>query len=297
MDILNINLNLLKSFWAVYKTGGINKGAKYLGLATPVVAYNIKQLERQLDQKMFTTHKKGVDPTGEASALFALVDGAFESLLKYNERLNTAAGTIRLGILTMHASYFLVDFMQSFRAKYPGIRLEFFHHPQHDYLGMLENKEIDVAIYSPFEKCPTEQMHTFRLLQHPMVFFTSKKFAAQHDIKNEITINQLTKLPIVIPSLMKSKTFLVAIENFYNTQFKTIETPSTHSAYEMTINGKGICYFFEEYLDAQNNDQIVKLALSDAPQPPTRFYDCSYTKKPSALVSLFVDELKNFYSL
>ena len=297
MDILSINLNLLKSFWAVYKTGGINKGARSLGVATPAVAYNIKQLENQLGQKLFHTHKKGVDPTGDASALFSLVDSAFESLLKYDELLNaTNTGTIRIGLQTLHASFFIVKFTQVFRAKYPDIKLEFFHHPQHDYLEMLENNEIDVAIYTPL-KNHTAQMRSFELYRHPMVFFTTKKILTEHNIKNEITLERLTKLPLIIFSLMKTKSVLTILENFYKTKFKTVETPSTHAAFDIAMNGHGICYFFEEYLDTQSNDKIVKLRIKDAPQPPKRVYNCAHNKKSTVIVSLFIKELKEFYSI
>jgi len=298
MDILDINLNLLKSFWAVYKTGGINKGAKFLGQATPVVAYNIKQLEKQLDKKLFTTHKKGVDPTGDASILFPLVDSALESLLKYNEQFNaTNSGVVRLGLSTMHVSFLLVKFMQNFRKKYPDIKLEFFHHPKHDQIELLKHNEIDVAIYSPTISKPTETMPNFELHQHPMVFFASQKFAKEHNIKDEIALEQLTSLPLIIFSLMKTRSVLEALEDFYKAKFNPVETPTTHAAFDMTMKGDGVCYFFEEYLDSQNNDQIVKLNIKDAPQPPKRVYDCAYNSNPSTLVKLFIKELKEFYQV
>ena len=296
MDILSINLNLLKSFRAVYKTGGINKGARLLELATPAVAYNIKQLEKQLNKKLFIPHKKGVDPTSDANELFPLVENAFENLLKYNEQLNANdSGTIRLGLSALYESFFLVNFMKQFREKYPNIKLELFHHPKHDYLELLEKNEIDVALHIMLRE-PTSQMHNFELRRHPMVFFTNKEFAAKHGIKDEITLEQLTKLPLIVFALMKTRSVLEILENFFKTKFNPVETPTTLAAFDMTMNGHGICYFFEEYLDAQNNDQIVKLKIKNAPPPPSRVYNCAYHKNPSAIVALFVKELKKFFA-
>lgn len=296
-NLLNINFNLLKPFWAVYKTGGINKAAKLLDMAPPAVTYNIKQLEKQLGKKLFIAHKKGVDPTGDASTMFPLIESIFENLQKCNEQLYAInSGTIKVGLTTMHASFFFVKFTQEFRAKYPDIKLEFCHHPQHDYLEMLEKNEIDVAIHLLLRE-PTNQMHNFKLQQSPMTFFVTKKYAAEHGIGNEITLEQLTKLPLILFSLMKTRIVLTNLEGLYKTQFKVVEAPTTHAAFDMAMSGHGVGYFFDEYLDAQNNDQIMKLKIKDAPPPPVRAYDCAYMKKPSALVTLFVRELKQFFSL
>jgi len=295
MDILNINLNLLKTFWAVYKTGGVNKAARMLDMAPPQVTYHIKQLEKQLDKKLFIAHKKGVDPTGDASLIYPMVESIFENLQKCNEQLYPiSSGTIRLGMTTLHASFFLVKFMQGFREKYPDIKLEIFHHPQHDYLEMLERNEIDVALHLLLRE-PTEQMQDFELPNHQMAFFATKKFTAEHGIGNEITLEQLTKLPLVMFSLMKTKSTLTRLEDFYQRQFQVVEAPTTHAAYDMAMNGHGIGYFFEEYIDAQSNDQIVRLKIKDAPQPPNRAYHCAYKKKASTLVTTFIKELKRFY--
>ena len=298
MDLLNINLNLLKSFWAVYKTGGINKGAKFLGVATPVVAYNIKQLERQLDKKLFITHKKGVDPTGDATLIYPLVENIFENLQKCGEQLKSvSSGTIRIGLSFLNMSFLLAKFLQWFRKKYPDINFEFLHHQRHDHLEMLENNQADVAIYSPAIAKPTEQMYSFELHKHPMVFFTSKKFADEHGINGEITLEQLSTLPLLIFGMMKTRSVLEILENFYGTKLNAVETSSTLAAFDMTMNGQGICYFFEEYLDSRDNDQILKLKVTDAPAPPARVYNCAYDKKPSALVNLFIKELKEFYKI
>ncbi|MCL2587296.1 MAG: LysR family transcriptional regulator, partial [Firmicutes bacterium] len=282
---------------AVYKTGGINRAAKLLEMAPPTLSHNIKQLEKQIGRKLFIASKKGSDPTGEATALFPMVESAFESLLKFDEQLNaTNKGTIRIGLTTMHASFLLAGFIREFRVKYPDVRLEYHHHPAHDYLAMLEKNEIDVAIHLGLRE-PTGQMHNFELPSHPMVFFTTRKFVAQHGIGAEITLEKLTELPLVVFGLMKTRSVLTKLEGFYDSKFTVVEALTTHSAFDMAMHGQGIGYFFEEYLDAQSNDQIIKLKLKDVPSPPNRVYSCAYNKKPSSLVSRFIKELRDFYGL
>ena len=294
MDILKINLNLLKSFLAVYKTGGIIKGAELLGMAPPAVSYNIKQLENQLEKKLFITHKKGTTPTDEAKALFPFIESAFDSLLKCNEYLNAVnKGTIRIGLSTSLATFFLVKFLQSFKKRYPNIKLEFHHHPEHDYLTMLENNHVDVAIMQ-FVRRPKAHINIFKLMSLSMSFFTTKQFAATHNIKNKITLEHLEHIPLV----MVTKARLLAnLEQTYGQKINVIEAPSTFTAYEMVMDGYGIGLHFDEYLDAQKTDQIVKLKMKGK-QPPPTLIECAHNKKSSvivsAIVTLFIKELKEF---
>ena len=295
METLNINLNLLKSFWAVYNTGGINKGARFLGLTTPVVAYNLKQLEKQLDRKLFVAHKKGVDPTGEASLIYPLVENIFDNLRKCNEQLyTTSSGVIKLGTTTIYASFFLVKFVQDFNKKYPNIKLEFHHHPQHEYLSMLENNEIDIAMSQNMQRPDQQRINIFELKKHSMVFFAAKQFAAEHKIKEELTPEQFHELPFILFSA-KDKSFLTKMENWFGRKLNAIETHTAHAAYDMVMDGKGIGFFFDEYLDTKRSNQIVKLKIADMPAPPPSIYECAHHKKPSAIVSLFISELKDFY--
>jgi DNA-binding transcriptional LysR family regulator len=294
MDILSINLNLLKSFWAVYKTGGVNRAARMLDIAAPAVTYNIKQLEKQMGIKLFNAHKHGVDPTSDASAIYPMIETAIESLLKCNEQFNNpTSGTIKIGLTTLHASFFCVAFTTAFRKSYPDIKLEFYHHPQHDYLTMLENDEIEVAIH--FQE-PRPSVVSAELMHKEMTFFTTKQFAAQHGLGDAITLEQIRTLPLVQFS-MKEKSTLNQLEGCYGKGLNIVEAPSTHAAFAMAMAGLGIGYFFSEYLDVQNNDNIVKLRVIDAPEPTTRTYSYAHKQKPSALAALFIKELRHHYGL
>ena len=292
---MNINLNLLKSFHAVYKVGGIIKAAGMLGMAPPTVTYNIKQLENQLGRKLFNTHRKGTDPTEDAKVLFPLVEAAFENLLKCNELLNADnRGILKIGTAAFIADYIIAKFLREFQKKYPNITLEFHHHPKHNYLTQLEENKIDIAIMQ-FLKRPGPQINIFELISTSMTFFTSKKFAVAHNIKNEITVERFLELPFICHA--QSRTVLVKLENYFEQKLDAIETASVITAYGMVMDGQGVGIFFEEYLDDQKNDQIVKFKIKDKPPPPLAVHECAYHKKTPATVALFIRELKKFYSL
>jgi len=285
----------LKAFRAVYKTGGINKAAGALGMAPPAVIYNIKQLENQLGKKLFNTHKKGTDPTEDAKALFPLVEAAFENLSKCNELLNTEnKGTIRIGTSAFIVDFWMAKFLREFQSKYPNVVLEFYHHPRHNYLTQLEENKVDVAMMQ-FLKRPGPQIDIFEFLNIGMTFFTSKKFATANNIKDEITTERFFELPFICHA--QSRTVLDKLEGFFGQKLKAVEVASVLIAYNMVMDGQGIGIFFDDYLDAQKDDQIVRLRIKDRPPPPLAVHECAHHKNPSALVALFVRELKRFYAL
>jgi len=293
MDILNVNLNLLKSFWAIYKTGGVIKAAKMLDLAPPAVSYNIKQLEKQLGKKLFITHRKGSDPTEDAKALFPYIENVFDNLQKVNEQLKYSNnGTIRIGLSNFIANFFLKSFLCGFQQKYPNIKLEFHYHPKHDYITELENNRVDIAIMQ-FPKRPSTEIKTFELANLKTTFFTSKKFAANHNIKDKITFEQFLDLPFIMFS--KSGMTISKLETAFGEKLEYRRVPSTIIACDMVIDGQGVGFFSEQYLDAQNTDQIMKFKIKDKPVPPPIIVECAYNKKTSAIVALLVSELKSYY--
>ena len=296
MDILkNVNLNLLKSFWAVYKTGGINKAANLLEITPPTLSHNIKQLERQIGKKLFITHKKGATPTDDATALFPLIESAFDNLLKCNEQLNAQqSGKIVIGTSTIQASFFLAKFLSNFQSKYPHIKLEIVHHPKHDYLGELDNNRIDVAIMT-FPERADEQHAIFELRKLDMTFFATAQFAGAHNLQSELTFAQFVSLPFIM--IADPKHYQAELENLFGQKLKTIEAAGAHQAYYRAMDSQGVSLMFEEFLDAQKSERIVKLKIKDMPPPPPVIIKCAHHKKPSALVALFVKELKAWYHL
>ncbi|MCL2228775.1 MAG: LysR family transcriptional regulator [Firmicutes bacterium] len=292
MDILNINLNLLKSFWAVYKTGGITSASKVLDLAPPAVTYNVKQLEKQLGCKLFVTHKKGADPTDKAREIFPLVDGAFENLFKFGEKLSAEKEIIRIGTPAFMTEFDLIDFHREFLNRHKNIKLEFHHHPRHDYLTMLENGAVDVAIMQ-FLRESAPHTTVFELFQSKMTFFTSKDFADKNNLGSEITFARFLELPFICHS--QSRSILYKLEAAFNHKLGAIEAPSVQAAYDMVANGQGVGIFFLDYLDKEKDERVLRLKITDKPEPPNVVYSCAYQKDSPQGVLTYIREIKNFF--
>ncbi len=75
-----VDLNLLRTFLAVYRAGSFTAAAGRLGLSQPSVTSQIRSLEQVTDRQLFTRLHRGVEPTTFAHELAARVAGPLDAL-------------------------------------------------------------------------------------------------------------------------------------------------------------------------------------------------------------------------
>jgi len=74
------DLNLLRTFLAVHRSGSFTAAAQLLGLSQPTVTTQIRSLERQTGRELFERLPRGVAPTAVADELAARVSGPLDAL-------------------------------------------------------------------------------------------------------------------------------------------------------------------------------------------------------------------------
>ncbi|MEY9989038.1 DNA-binding transcriptional LysR family regulator [Streptomyces sp. V4I8] len=75
-----VDLNLLRTFLAVYRTGSFTAAARLLGLSQPTVTTQIRTLERQLDRELFQRLARGVAPAPYADELASRIVEPLDAL-------------------------------------------------------------------------------------------------------------------------------------------------------------------------------------------------------------------------
>lgn len=75
-----LDLNLLRTFLAVYRSGSFTAAARLLGLSQPTVTTQIRALERQVGRELFERLPRGVAPAPYADALAARVVDPLDAL-------------------------------------------------------------------------------------------------------------------------------------------------------------------------------------------------------------------------
>ncbi|MEL3947454.1 MULTISPECIES: LysR family transcriptional regulator [Streptomyces] len=74
------DLGTLRSFLAVYRSGGVAKAADTLGLSQPAVSRHVKALERLAGRALFERSGRGIAPTEDAHLLANRIAGHLDAL-------------------------------------------------------------------------------------------------------------------------------------------------------------------------------------------------------------------------
>ncbi|MGW2288783.1 LysR family transcriptional regulator [Streptomyces phaeochromogenes] len=85
------DLNLLRTFLAVYRSGSFTAAAPRLALSQPTVTAQIRTLEQQTGRELFTRLPRGVDPTPYAHELAGQITGPLDALAGLEDAGSLAA--------------------------------------------------------------------------------------------------------------------------------------------------------------------------------------------------------------
>ncbi|MCL3995630.1 LysR family transcriptional regulator [Streptomyces lavenduligriseus] len=80
VETASLDLNLLRTFLAVYRSGSFTGAARLLGLSQPTVTTQMRALERQTGRELFERLPRGVTPTPVADELAARVAAPLDEL-------------------------------------------------------------------------------------------------------------------------------------------------------------------------------------------------------------------------
>lgn len=122
-----VNLDLLKSFLAVYRRQSFTQAAEEVARTQPAVSRQIRQLERQLGVMLFERIGKTVLPTDAARTLAPLAEQLLGQADRVAETVRGYAGAdrgaLRIGASTTPGYYWLPPILGRFHARYPEIEL------------------------------------------------------------------------------------------------------------------------------------------------------------------------------
>lgn len=123
-----MNIKQLRQFLVVAQEHQITSAAKLLYTSQPPLSYNMKQLEKELNTKLFIRESHGIELTDAgkvfqqyAQRVVTLSDNVREEVQR--EQAGTM-GTIKLGLMSSAGKLIPSQVLQSFRQYYPDVTFE-----------------------------------------------------------------------------------------------------------------------------------------------------------------------------
>ena len=150
-----VKLELYRVFRAVAEKGNISAAAQELYISQPAVSQSIRQLEEQLQIRLFSRGSRGVTLTGEGKLLLEYVRRGLGLLESGEEKLSQVrellAGELTIGASDTVTKTYLLPKLEAFHKAYPDIRIRILNGTTRMVLDLLHAGQVDVAFASEMQ--------------------------------------------------------------------------------------------------------------------------------------------------
>lgn len=140
----------LEIFLAVARTKSFSKAAESLYLSQPTISAHIKNLEEDLNTKLFIRSTKEITLTPSGTALLPYVlkfMSLKEEALIHLDKLNTEVeGNLIISASTVPSQYLVPKFLPDFLEKYPKLNLKVKQSDSHQVLENIKDFGADLGI-------------------------------------------------------------------------------------------------------------------------------------------------------
>ena len=210
---MSVKLELYRVFKEVAEVGNITAAAQALYISQSAVSQSIKQLENDLQTRLFSRNSRGVTLTAEGKMLYEYVRSAMGLLETGEEKLSQTRelqmGQLVIGASDTVTSQFLLPYLDSFHRDHPAIHIQIISGRSHKVLGLLRSGKVDIA----FASTPTDMTS---LEAHPC-FPTHSIFVAGNDYPCDFdhvySLEEISAFPLIL--LERKASSRLYLERFF----------------------------------------------------------------------------------
>lgn len=287
----NINLNTLKYFYEIANVKNITKASENLNVSQPALTKALKQLESDMNTKLFNRSKKGVTLTEEGEILYEYTRNTFQNLgstLSVISETKETGGHLYIGATTTNFLEPILPALDKFRELYPKIKIEIVL----EEIGVLEKYsrlgKLDILIKNSYEEM--DNLEVIKSFSIQDAFIASKITYPELEDKEYSLKELLNNYPFVLLSnITHGRRNFDAYLRSQNISFKpTYEFNSYSLCRELIRNGFGIG--IGNPIHYQGDEFIV---LNTNFKLPRRDFNICYikTSKSEALID-FINIIK-----
>ncbi|MGV0980089.1 LysR substrate-binding domain-containing protein [Empedobacter falsenii] len=187
----------LKVFDTVAKRLNFTKSANELNITQPAVTKHIKEIELNLNIKLFERNGTKIKLTKAGEILLKYTEEIFSVYQKMEFEIGQLQekqkGSLRLGASTTIAQYVLPPILAEFRKRFPEIQLSLVIQNSEKIEELLVNHKIDVGLIEAQIKNRT--FHYFPFMKDEIVLVSRQNHSIS--TKNNIKLDDLKNIPLV----------------------------------------------------------------------------------------------------
>lgn len=257
-----MNMEWYRIFLHTAKLGNLTKAAQELHITQPSVSYAIKQLEAQLEVKLFDRLSKGVKLTPEGLEVLAYVEKSFTILqageIQLQALKNLTAGELRIGASGPVIKHLLLPLLDTFHAEHPDVRIRLSQGKTSDIRDRLLCGQIDIGlVHLPLSD---HELVVSHLTEIQDCFVVGEAY--RHLVDTPFSAQALAQLPLLL--LSEASSTRLFIEQWFASQGITpdadMELSSMDMLIEMAIRGYGAAFVTQSFIDQElENKKLFRL--------------------------------------
>jgi LysR family nitrogen assimilation transcriptional regulator len=207
-----MDLKQIESFVRVAELGSFTKAATVMGIAQPLLSRHVRQLEVDLRQNLLSRNGRGVTLTEAGHVFLEHGRGILHQVALAHEELGQVrgalAGRVSIGLPPSLSRLLTVPLTKAFRAALPQAQLSLTEGFSLSMLESLRAGRLDMALlYNP-ASAPDLEIST--LHEDALVLIAGS--APAHTLKKSLKLEELGKLPLILPSRPNAFRLLIDAE-------------------------------------------------------------------------------------
>lgn len=265
-----VKLELYRVFKEVAEAGNITAAAQNLFISQSAVSQSIKQLESDLQTRLFARNSRGVSLTPDGKMLYEYVRSAM-GLLETGEEKLSQSRQLQVGHLTIGASdtvtsQFLLPYLDRFHRQYPGVHIQIVSGRSHKVLGLLQSGKVDIAFASTPQD--VSSLSTFHCFATHAIFVAASDFDCSFD--HTYSLDEIVQFPLILlerkasSRLHLDKFFL---QNGYHLN-PEIELGARSLLVDLAAIGFGVAGVTEEFVTNELKSGKLRKLKTDFTVPP-----------------------------
>ena len=286
-----VRLELYRVFLEVAKQGNISAAAQNLFISQSAVSQSVKQLEEQLQVRLFSRSTRGVSLTSEGKLLLEYVSHALGLLQSGEEKLAASrqllTGELIIGASDTVTKTYLLSRLEAFHKDYPDIRIRILNGTTSMVLDYLHAGQVDIAFAS---EAPDETVYSVRHCVDTHTIFVAAPDYLEFD--KVYTMEEIAALPLIL--LERKASSRVYVERYFQEHGVQIHPEIELGSHNLLISlariGLGVACVTEEFsLSGLSRGVIVPLK-TDFEIPPRAVTMCTLQGvTPTSAANRFMD--------
>lgn len=265
-----MDMRQLRYFLHIAETGSFSRASEILHVAQPSLSQHVRALEEELGVKLLTRHARGAAPTEfglmlceHARTILREVDLAKQVVRTAAE---SPAGEVMVGLPTSACRGITTPLADAVRSRHPNISLHIVEAMSGSLDEWIQSGRLNLALL--YDHKAFDNIVTTEILKENLCLFVSPEY--KH-LGPEITFDQVTQLPLVLPSRQHVlRSVVEQLASRAGIQLNVaITCDSLAGIIELVKNGRATIYPTFSMLEEIRRNEMIAIPIVD-PEPSWR---------------------------